>query len=284
MVGGIEGVQTETTDADAATFMLKTGRVDLVIAAENPPAAGGAVTYRYDPTRPGARETRYRVDEAIQRAGGRTDAVRIEEVRSAERGGRYIDFLVPGLVGMNIMGSCMWGMGYAIVDARRRKLLKRFAVTPMNRTHFLLAFFLSRLVFLVLEVVVLIACGRLLFGVEVQGSVVAVMAVALLGTAAFSGLALLIASRTSSTEAASGWMNFVQLPMWILSGSFFSYSRFPDFVHPAIKALPLTAINDGLRQIINEGGSIAAVAPQAAVLAAWSIVGFFLALKMFKWQ
>ena len=182
------------------------------------------------------------------------------------------------------MGSCMWGMGYAIVDARRRKLLKRFAVTPMNRTHFLLAFFLSRLVFLVLEVVVLIACGRLLFGVEVQGSVVAVMAVALLGTAAFSGLALLIASRTSSTEAASGWMNFVQLPMWILSGSFFSYSRFPDFVHPAIKALPLTAINDGLRQIINEGGSIAAVAPQAAVLAAWSIVGFFLALKMFKWQ
>jgi len=118
-------------------------------------------------------------------------------------------------------------MGYAIVDARRRKLLKRFAVTPMNRTHFLLSFFLSRLVFLVLEVVVLIACGWIIFGVEVQGSALAVMGVSLLGTAAFSGLALLIASRTDSTEAASGWMNLVQLPMWLLSGSFFAYSRFP---------------------------------------------------------
>ena len=284
LVAGIEGTQAETMEPAAAAFRLKTGRVDLVLNADAPPAAGGTVVYRYDPTRPGVAELRHRVDEAIQVAAGRRDAVRVEEVRTAERGGRYIDFLVPGLIGMNIMGSCMWGMGYAIVDARRRKLLKRFAVTPMNRAHFLLSFFLSRLVFLVLEVLVLVACGWLIFGVEVQGSAAAVLGVALLGTAAFSGLALLIASRTDSTEAASGWMNLVQLPMWLLSGSFFAYSRFPDVVHPLIKLLPLTAINDGLRQIVNEGASITAVAPQIALLAAWSLVSFVVALKLFKWQ
>jgi ABC-2 type transport system permease protein len=182
------------------------------------------------------------------------------------------------------MGSCMWGMGYSIVDARRRKLLKRFAVTPMRRTHYQLSFMLSRLLFLAAEVAVIVTFGWLAFGVRVHGSVFALGAVALLSTFSFSGIALLIASRTESTEVASGWMNFVQMPMWLFSGSFFDYSRFPDAVQPLIKVLPLTAFNDAARAILNEGASIVSVWPQVLILCAWGAVSFVVAVKVFRWQ
>jgi len=197
---------------------------------------------------------------------------------------RYIDFLIPGLIGLNVMGSCMWGMGYNLVDSRRRKLLKRFAVTPMNRTHYLLSHMVARLVFLVLEVAALLLFGMLVFGLEIRGSVPAVSVVALLGTVAFSGPALLVASRTESTEVASGWMNFVQLPMWVLSGSFFDYQRFPEVVHPLVRLLPLTAMNDSLRGLVNHGDPLWAHGSALLVMAAWGIGGFLLALRIFKWQ
>ena len=224
------------------------------------------------------------VDDSIQASFGRKDVVKASESHVSEPGGRYIDFLLPGLIGLNVMGSCMGGRGYSIVDARRRKLLKRFAVTPMRRSHYQLSFMLSRLLFLAAEIAGIVTFGWLGFGVRVHGSVFALAAVALLTTFAFSGLALLIASRTESTEVAAGWMNFVQMPMWLFSGSFFDYSRFPDVVQPIIKALPLTAFNDEARAIVNEGASILAVWPQVLNLCAWGGLSFVLAMKVFKWQ
>jgi len=263
---------------------LRLGRIDLIVVAESRPAGTALVSYRFDPTRPGAQSARALVDDLIQRSFGRTDVVTTREVTVSEPGGRYIDFLLPGLIGLNVMGSCLWGMGYTIVDARRRKLLKRFAVTPMNRAHFQLSFILSRLVFLVAEVAVIAAFGWIAFGVRIRGSVAALFAVALLATMAFSGLAVLVASRTESTEVASGLMNLVQLPMWLFSGAFFDSGRFPDAVQPFIRALPLTAFNDAARAVINEGVSIAAVLPQMLILAAWGFVSFALAIKLFRWQ
>ena len=271
--------------AAAANDSLRLGRIDLLVEADASPKAGPPrISYRFDPTRPGAHGARVLVDDSIQRSFGRADVMKATESHVSEPGGRYIDFLLPGLIGLNVMGSCMWGMGYSIVDARRRKLLKRFAVTPMRRTHFQLSFMLSRLVFLAAEIAVIVAFGWLAFGVRVHGSIAALGAVALLSTFAFSGLALLIASRTESTEVASGWMNFVQMPMWLFSGAFFDYSRFPDAVQPLIKVLPLTAFNDAARAIVNEGASIVAVAPQVLILCVWAAVSFALAVKVFKWQ
>ena len=240
--------------------------------------------YRFDPQRADGRTARLAADAALQRALGRTDPAAVDDRPVTEPGARYIDFLLPGLIGLNLMGSGMWGVGFAVASARTRKLLKRYAATAMRHSDYLLALGLSRLVFLALELVALIGFGRLVFGVVVRGSLVDLAVVSLAGAAAFTAVALLVAARPRSIEAASGWMNFVMLPMWVLSGSFFSYSRFPEAFQPWIRALPLTALNDALRAVMNEGAPLASTLPELAVLGAWTVVCFALALRLFRWR
>lgn len=198
--------------------------------------------------------------------------------------GRYIDFLIPGLIGLNLMGSSIWGVGFAVVQTRVRKLLKRFAASPMRRSDYLLALVLSRLLFLAAELVLILAAGYFLFGVTVEGSLATLAFVTLVGGLSFTGIALLVSARPETIEAASGWMNFVMMPMWILSGSFFSYERFPEVVHPAIRALPLTALNDALRAVMSDGAPLVATGLELAVMAAWGVACFALALRFFRWQ
>jgi ABC-type multidrug transport system permease subunit len=259
--------------------------VDLVVeSAESGAPDGVEFGYRFDPARGDGRVARLVVDEVLQEARGRRDPLVVEERHVVQRGARYIDFLIPGLIGLNLMGSGIWGVGFSMVTARTRKLLKRFAATPMRRPHFLLSYALSRLVFLALEVAALVGFGRFVFDVRVHGSVLDLAVVALLGAAAFSGLGLLVAARPTTIEGVSGWMNFVQLPMWVLSGSFFSYQRFPEVVQPAIRLLPLTAVNDGLRAVINQGLPLTASLHELLVLAGWAVFSFVVALHIFRWQ
>ena len=178
----------------------------------------------------------------------------------------------------------MWGLGFAIVMARMQKLLKRFAATPMRRWHFLLSFILSRLIFLFLEVLVILTFAYFVFGVKVHGSLLAVLLIAILGSMSFSGLGLLVAARPRTIEGVSGLMNFVMLPMWLLSGTFFSAARFPDFLQPFVRALPLTAVNDALRAVINDGATLATTSRQIVILLAWGVVSFVIALRIFRWQ
>ena len=281
--GTAEGVEFLLYEEADGLQALRSSKVDLLIRLDvstNPPG----VTYRYDPGRPEALQTRTTVDDAVQRAFGRVDVVAVREEKVEEKGGRYIDFLLPGLLGLNIMSSGMWGIGYAVVDSRKRKLLKRFAATPMNRAHFLLSFMISRLVFLISEVAVLVFFGWLIFDVQVYGSLFSVLIISILGAFTFSGLALLVATRTESTEVAAGLLQFIMLPMWVLSGCFFSYARFPEVFHPIIRALPLTAINDSLRLIMNDGGSIFSAWLELGVMAFWGLLSFVVAMRLFKWQ
>ncbi len=278
-----ENIEASRLPGARAATSLRTGKVDLVVAAGR---ADGrfSFTYRYDPMRPASRTARMAVDAALQRGLGRVDVADVAEETVIEQGGRYIDFLIPGLIGLNIMGSSMWGIGYAVVLARRRKLIKRLAATPMRRSHFMLSYIFSRGVFLLAEVIALVAFGWLVFGVAVHGSILWLGLVALLGGVSFTGMALLVASRTDSTEVASGLMNAFMLPMWLLSGAFFSYERFPEMLHPLIRILPLTALNDAMRAVMNEGAPVLATLPQVAVLAAWGVLGFLLALRLFRWH
>ena len=209
-------------------------------------------------------------------------AVRAEKV--TEKGSRYIDFLIPGLLGMNLMGTGIWGLAFSVTTRAAGKLLKRLVATPMRRSQYLLAQIFGRLVFLVPEVAVLVGFGWLVFGVEVHGSILLLLVTCLLGALSFCGIGLLVASRATTVEGASGLMNLVMMPMWILSGVFFSSERFPDVVQPIIKALPLTALNDALRGIMTEGRGLAGVAPQLAILAAWGLASFAVALKIFRWR
>ncbi len=199
-------------------------------------------------------------------------------------GSRYIDWLVPGLLGMNIMSTGLWGVGFSIVQARTKKLLKRLVATPMSRAHYLLSHVLSRLLFLAMETTVIVGFAWLVFGVAVHGALASLAALALLGALAFGGIGLLLASRARTIEAVSGLMNLVMLPMWVLSGVFFASSNFPDAMQPFIHALPLTALNDALRAVVNEGRPLVSLGREIGVLAGWGGVSFALSLRLFRWQ
>lgn len=259
---------------------LRTAKIALLVI----PLGNGTVQYDFDPLRGESAAARLIVDRAIQAGAGRTDPVKVAERRVTERGSRYIDFVIPGLLGMNLMGSGIWGIGFAIVDSRGKRLLKRFMATPMSRAEYLMSFLLSRLFFLVIEVATLLGFGALAFGVPLRGSAIELAAICLVSALAFGGMGLLIASRAKTIEGVSGLMNLVMLPMWIFSGVFFSSSNFPDAVQPVIRILPLTAVNDLLRANMLEGTSIAALGSEMAVITGWLVVSFVAALKLFRWR
>jgi ABC-type multidrug transport system permease subunit len=264
---------------DEAKDALRHGKVSLMI--ENTPSG---VVYHFDPTRPESLAARRDADDALQSAHGRRDPMPTREETVREQGARYIDFLMPGLLGMNLMGTGMWGIGFTVANARMRKLLKRLVATPMRKPQYLTAQFLSRLVFLIPECVVLVAFGWLVFGVRVNGSILLLALTCIVGGYAFSGIGLLTASRARTIEAVSGLMNLIMVPMWICSGIFFSYERFPDAVKPVIRALPLTLLNDALRAVINDAAGFATLLPYLLGLLAWGIVCFLVGLKIFRWQ
>jgi ABC-2 type transport system permease protein len=267
-------------DDSAGMHALRTGRIALFAV----PRAERTVEYRYDDTRPDARNARLLVDDAIQRAAGRRDAATVRERHVREPGARYIDFVIPGLLAMNLMGSGIWGVGFTIVESRRKKLLKRFVSTPMSRAQYLASFILARLAMLVLEVGGLLGFGVWVFGVPARGSAGTLVVVTLIAALAFSAIGLLVASRVRTIEGASGLMNLVMLPMWIFSGVFFSASNFPDAAQPFIQALPLTAAADALRATLLEGASFAALSPELGILGAWLALSFTAALAMFRWR
>jgi ABC-2 type transport system permease protein len=272
------GMEVEVLDAATAANDLRTGDVQVVVVP------GADLTLRYDSTREESHLARLVVTNALQKAAGRQDVAEIREQRVTDVGSRYIDFLIPGLLGMNIMGTGMWGVGFAVVKARQGKLLKRFLASPMRRSEYLLSHILARLVFLALEVISVLAFAVLVFHVPVRGSLAALALIVVLGAMTFSGFGLLVASRAKTIEGVSGLMNVVMVPMWICSGVFFASSNFPDAIQPVIKALPLTALNDALRAVMIDGDSLASVAGLIAVVAVWGVVSFVAALRLFRWR
>ena len=289
VVGGAPGIAeglakdkalaVERMSADSARVALRTGRVALVVDASQP-----AITFEYDDTRPDSRIAHLLVNDALQRSAGRADPVATTDRLVREAGSRYIDFVVPGLLGMTIMGGGIWGLGFSIVDQRRRNLLKRLVATPMSRAEYLASYLISRLVLLTIEVGVLLGFSIAFFGVPMRGSFATVAAVIVISALAFGGLGLLIASRSKTVEGVSGLMNLTMLPMWVLSGVFFSSENFPRAVQPFIKALPLTATNDALRANMLRGIGLPGLWPQLAVLGAWMVVCFVVALRIFRWR
>jgi len=274
------GFATEHLEAIPARVALRTGKVALVVNAR----VMGRVEFEYDDTRPDSRVARVLANDALQRGAGRADPVPSTERYVREPGSRYIDFVVPGLLGMGLMGNGIWGIGFAVVDARRKRLLKRLMATPMSRAEYLASFLISRFVLLVVEVLLLVGFAALAFGVPVRGSLVQLAIICSLGALAFSAVGLLIAARPKTIEGANGLMNLAMLPMWILSGVFFSSENFPGAVQPLIQALPLTAVNDALRANMLRGAGLDVVGPELAIILAWAAVCFTLALRLFRWR
>jgi ABC-type multidrug transport system permease subunit len=275
---GAEDVRVEVVPEGRARTQLFSGKVALVVAAGTP------ARLRFDPTRPESRLARALVTDALERAAGRRDRVPVALERVTERGSRYIDFLVPGLIGMGLMQSGLWGIGYVIVEMRTRKLVKRLLATPMRRDHFLCAFALSRAAFVFAEVPLLLAFAWLLFSVGVHGSFITLMGVALLGASTFAAMGLLVASRAQTTHAVGGLINLLTLPMFVGSGVFFSAERFPQSMQPLLRALPLTALNEALRAVMLDGASWLALGRPLGCLLVWGGLSFVLALQIFRWR
>jgi ABC-2 type transport system permease protein len=277
---GSTQLKVTVKDEAEAALDLRQGRIDLVIQ----PTADGAMEYRLDPTRPESAVARARVDDVLQRAAGRRDTLAARDVPVTEPGGRYIDFLIPGILGMNIMSGGMWGIGFGFVDMRIKRLLKRLVATPMHRGDFLAARLTVRLLFMGLEMGVLLAFGRYAFGMPLRGPLVAALFVGAVGAIAFGGMGLFVACRATRIETVTGLMNVVMMPMFVCSGIFFSADRFPDALQPVIRALPLTALNDALRAVILEGAPLATQAARLAILAAWGGFSFVAGLRYFRWN
>ena len=272
-------------EVEAAT-RLRTGRTDLVVVAGTSTDAAGQprYEYRFDATRPQSVLARSAVDDQLQRAAGRRDVAEVKLVAVDAPGSRYIDFLVPGLLGMSLMGGGMWGVGFVTVDMRRRNLLKRFLATPMKKSHFLAGLMISRMLFMVPEVLILLVFARYAFGVVIHGSLAAVVSLIFLGAVMFSGIVLLGASRAKTIEMGSGLMNLMMVPMWIFSGIFFSSERFPEAIQPLIKVIPLTPLLDALRAVMLEGAPFAAQLTRIGIMCVWGAVSFVLALRWFRWR
>jgi ABC-2 type transport system permease protein len=256
---------------------LREGEVHLLVVPTNPP------TYRFDPAREESRVARLLVDDALKYAAGRTDPWSAREDPVQVPGSRYVDWLIPGIVGLNIMGTSMWGIGFAIVQARMRKLLKRLVASPMRKREYLLSQVGGRLILLPPEAGVPLLFGVFVLGLPIRGSIAATSVVCLVGALAFGGIGLLLASRARTFEAISGLMNMTMVPMWVLSGVFFSASNFPQAAQPFIQALPLTALIDALRSVVLDGAGLAAVSRELAILIGWGLGGFAIALRIFRW-
>jgi ABC-2 type transport system permease protein len=273
--------QVRTADPEECRLRLRTGKTQLVVSASGTPST---YEYQFDPSRPENVVARESVNNALQTAAGRVDPVKSVEQPFTEPGGRYVDFLVPGLLGMSLMGGGLWGVGFATVDMRIRKLLKRFLATPMRKGDFLAAIMLSRMICMIPEVLVLLLFARYAFKVYYYGSYVTLVFLIVLGATMFSGIGLLMASRAKTLEAVSGLMNAAMLPMWMLSGIFFTSDRFPAVAQPLIQVLPLTPLINALRSVMLEGSTLASQGGQIAIMAVWSVVSFAVALKVFRWQ
>ena len=274
-----KGLNATTMDEATGFQKLATGDI-LLLAVQTP----NGVTYQFDDTNPDARMARLLADHAVQTAEGQHNTVPSDNKLVHEKGARYIDFVVPGLLGMNLMGSAIWGLGFAIVDARQKNLLKRLVASPMPRWEYLMSFLLSRLVMLVIEVIAFLGFAWLVFGVPFRGSIWELAFLCVLISMSFSGLGLLIASRARTTEGVSGLMNLVMLPMWILSGVFFSASRFPNIIQPFVRLLPLTAANDALRANMLQGTAIGHLIAPVVVLLIWLTIPFAISLRIFRWR
>jgi ABC-2 type transport system permease protein len=251
------GVRVRTLEPGEADAALRRGQVAVVLSP------GPPLVYRFDPARPESRTARLVVDDALQRHAGRVDPVASRDDTVVAPGSRYIDWLIPGLLGMNIMGTSLWSIGFSVVVARSRKLLKRLMATPMPRTQYLASHLLARLVFLTLEAAALLVFAYFVFGVAPVGSIALVAGLVLLGALAFSGLGLL---------------------MWLLSGVFFASSNFPEAAQPFIRLLPLTALVDALRGVYLDGLGPAALGREIATLTLYTVATFALSVKLFRWR
>lgn len=266
------------TDWENAMILLKRGNIDLILEL-----ADKNVKYHFDPLKPEAQLLYLQLSKNLNSPTESNIGTEEEIAPLTLTGTRYIDFLIPGLIAMGIMMSCLWGISYGIIDKRSKKLLRRMIATPMKRSWFLISLITVRAGMNFLEAGLLFLFAWLFFHISIQGNMLTLAVMFIAGNISFSGIAILASCRTANTEIGNGLINAVVLPMMVLSGIFFSYHNFPDWSIPFIQKLPLTLLADGIRSIFIEGASLSDIYFPSLILGVTGILFFSVGLKIFKW-
>jgi ABC-2 type transport system permease protein len=261
-----------------AVMELKRGKISLVMEEKN-----DSVNYLFDPANPDAQLTYIRLSQIFGSRDFVSDENDVNIKPLTLEGTRYVDFLVPGLIAMGIMMSIMWGVSYTIIERRSKKLLRRMVSSPMKKSHFLISIIAVRVCMNFIEGCLIFFFAFLVFGIRIQGSLPALLLVFISGNIMFSGLAVFISSKTSKTEIGNALINLVVMPMMLLSGIFFSYHNFPDWMITVIQKLPLTMVADDIRSIFIEGAGIAQIATHCLILCLGGIIFFTAGIRIFKW-
>jgi len=264
---------------EKAMMLLKRGTINVLITGRE-----GKTEYHFDPMNADAELTYLKLSSIIGEGKILTAKSNSEIKPLTVTGTRYIDFLVPGLIALGVMMSCMWGISYGIIEKRSKKLLRRMVATPMKKSHFLIALISVRFTMNLIEALILLLFALFAFKMKIQGDLLSLLLIFVAGNIAFSGIAVLVSSHTSSTEVGNGIINFVVTPMMVLSGIFFIYQNFPGWALPVIKYLPLTMLADGIRSIFNEGAGYSHVILPILLLTITGIIFFAAGLKIFKWH
>ncbi len=257
---------------------MKRGKYQVILESTK-----DSIMYRMDPANPDARLLQLQLSEIFDKEDSVIQLTNARILPVDLQGTRYVDFLIPGLMGMTVMMACMWGISYTIIERRKGNMLRRMVATPMKKHNLLVAHMTARLTITFLETLILVLFARFYFDMQIQGSLIALFLVFLAGNIAFTGIAVLFSSRTSKTEIGNALINLVTMPMLILSGIFFSYQNFPEWTIPFIEKLPLTMMADSFRSIFNEGAGITDVLPDVLILGIGGSITLFAGIKVFKW-
>jgi ABC-type multidrug transport system permease subunit len=265
----------KTSEAEAVKA-IKRGVIVIYIEARK-----DSLIYYFDPMNSDAQLTHLILERYLSGNPESGSKSSISPLKA--KGTRYIDFLIPGLIALGIMNSCIWGIGWSLIETRMKKLLRRMVATPMKKSVFLSSYIVTRIILGAFEIALLLIFARLYFGTEIEGNLFAFIIVFLAGIFAFSGIAILVASRTAKTEIANGLVNAVTLPMMILSGIFFNYHNFPDWAIPVIQVLPLTLIADSIRSVFIEAAGLTDIIKPVVILLVTGTITFIIGLRSFKW-
>lgn len=263
---------------DEAIVLLKRGNINIIVEE-----TGGEFLYHFDPLNPEAHLTYLQLAKLMKSGQPANTGNQNNIVPLTLTGTRYIDFLIPGLIAMGIMMSCLWGISYGLIEKRTKKLLRRMIATPMKKSHFLIALITVRFGMNLIESALLFIFAYYFFSISIQGNILALTGIFFTGNIAFSGIAILVSSRTANTEIGNGLINAIVLPMIVLSGIFFSYHNFPGWSIPFIEKLPLTILANSIRSIFIEGAGFPEVALDTTILTVMGLVFFSAGLKIFKW-
>ncbi len=260
---------------DDAIKKMKRGELHLYLES-----AKNDLIYYFDPSN----SESYQSYLLVERLLNKSDIPSGKIISINTKGSRYVDFLIPGLLALGIMNSCIWGSGWTLIEFRIKKLMRRMMATPLPKWIFLMSHVFTRFILSGLEFVFLIIFSYFMYDVHIQGSYLAIIVCFFSGNFAFSGIAILFSSRAASTQVANGLINLVTFPMTICSGVFFSYHNFPEAAEKIIQYFPLTLIADSIRSIYNEGAQLSDVAIPAIILNIIGTVFFTLGLKVYKWD